>query len=874
MLVKGALRNFKMIQINFKKFIQKFFNKNSWPYWISFIIPMAVFYLYFACNNFNILTVDLGQQYVDLLAFLRKNLFTDSLNLIYSFSNGLGNSMIGVDAYYLFSPFNLILFLFPIKYLPFAILLLISLKIGSIGLSSFYYWKRHGSVKNTYALTASIAYALSGYVIANHINLMWLDSLILLPLLIDAIDQTLAKKKNHLILVTFALWITNFYTGYMALLFGFLYFLSKIFFFPSKDRFPLIKRYLLNSILASFLAAFILLPVFFELLAGKVSGGATWDFSLQYQPFDELSKLIDGSYNFHEMEKGLPNIFISLPLTLLTIAYFFSKKINWKNKMANGILLLFLLLSTIFSPLVLLWHMGQFPIWYPARFSFVLIFFALNLVINFLSTEEDLSWISNIILSLIGLGLILYWIFFQNDFTFINDTNIIISAAFIFGGLLFLLFIFTKNKFAGVFLYTIVCVEMVANLIFSLNNLSYQENRDYQNYLINSSETTNYLNKKDKNFYRVEKTFYRSDDDPFTSNYNGITSFNSITDAKSLKLLSSLGYIHNSNSVTNNGGTLLTDSLLGIKYYLKPNYIRDNINEKAKMQFNNNNQRPDTNKYPIVKDFSQLILNKNNTSLPLAFLSNISSSSLNWMADDPIYNQELLFKKITGSTSSLFKEITLNSPKTSGVSFLPNNRQLYNWKKNANNPNITFNYQANRNDSYYLQLPASLNENSVSLYINNQEYDLSMRDDQTRLINISNYQTSSHLKIKFVLKATNLDLSDLKLWQLNLNEMDKVLTRFNQNQPITHQVNPLLLRTNSFSTKETKILNTTIPYSKNWLIFDNGNLLHKGLFANTFLSAKLQKGSHQLIFIYIPFALLLGILISLMSLVFLKLFWH
>ena len=167
------------------------------------------------------LTVDLGQQYVDFLAFFRRNLFSHPLRLIYSFSNGLGGSMLATDAYYLCSPFNLLLFLFPQHFLPQAILIIIALKIGAAGLSSYYYWKQK-ITNHFYALAASSAYALSGYVIGNHYNLMWLDSVILLPLLINAIDRLLAHQKNKLILITFLLWFTNFYTGFMALAFGLL----------------------------------------------------------------------------------------------------------------------------------------------------------------------------------------------------------------------------------------------------------------------------------------------------------------------------------------------------------------------------------------------------------------------------------------------------------------------------------------------------------------------------------------------------------------------------------------------------------------------------------------------------------------------------
>lgn len=220
-------------KVNYLK--QNLFTKSKIPYYLSFFIPFIIFFMYFALHKFNILTVDLGQQYVDFFSFLRNSLFTHPSNLIYSFQNGLGNSMLGTDAYYLLSPFNLILFLFSKNQLPIAILLLITLKIGAMGLSSFFYWKKR--IPDYYALSSSLAYALCGYVIANHFNLMWLDSAILLPLLVNEIDHCLYNKPNHLILLTFLLWFTNFYTGFMVLLFGFLYFLSQLTFTQFKRSF-------------------------------------------------------------------------------------------------------------------------------------------------------------------------------------------------------------------------------------------------------------------------------------------------------------------------------------------------------------------------------------------------------------------------------------------------------------------------------------------------------------------------------------------------------------------------------------------------------------------------------------------------------------
>lgn len=131
----------------------------------------------------------------------------------------------------------------------------------------------------------------------------------------------------------------------MALAFGLLYLLSKIFFINKQERLRLNWIYLRKSIAGSFLDAFMLFPVLIEMLQGKASSTASWNLGWQFSPVEQLTKLAEGAYNFHEMQEGMPNIYLTMPFLLLTILYFLSKKINWQRKLANGILLIFLIAS-------------------------------------------------------------------------------------------------------------------------------------------------------------------------------------------------------------------------------------------------------------------------------------------------------------------------------------------------------------------------------------------------------------------------------------------------------------------------------------------------------------------------------------------------
>lgn len=842
-------------------------NQQQFFYLLSFLLPALTIFIYFACNHFNVLIVDLGQQYVDFLAFLRRNLVTDPLQLIYSFQNGLGGSMIATSAYYLLSPLNLILFLFPQNQLPLAILTVIALKFGFCGLTSFYYWQKIKHNNKYYAWAASCAYALSGYAVANYFNIMWLDTLILLPLLLTSIDQIFKNEKDHLVLITFLIWFTNFYTGAMALLFGFLSFLSKICFVAKNQRKRVIFTYLKKSILGSFLCSFILLPVFGELITERTNEVANWSFSWQFRPDLEIAKLALGSYSFHEMEAGMPNIFMTTPFVLLTISYFMQENIDRKRRIINGILLLFLILSLDFTPLVLVWHLGQFPTWYPGRFSFVLIFFCLNLALQSLQIKQELPLWSKIIIGLFAIAFVSYCYFMQNNFTFFNEDNLVLITLFLVLALLFLYFIMGRHHLAKQFLFAIVDLEAIANLILSLNNLSFQNNRDYQNFAANGQQATTYLKKRDASLYRVEKTFSRSDDDPFTANYNGISSFNSITNQHVFNFLSNLGYLHNSNSFNNLGSTAISDSLLGVKYYLQPNYERQ-VTQTKKMQFANDNGRQDVNFYHLLKKEPQLVIRQNQAALKPIFLSQNTSKNFTFIPDQPALNQERLLNFILNQNTQIMHELPLPKAKLQNAKFLPNTHTCLT-KDEQNNSYLTYQLHLKTNDSYYLQLPAGLEENQVSLTINGKTVNLEVCDDQTHLLNVANEQKGITLKLKFQLLQKQVAFDGLSLYRINNPKLQQNLLAFKQVQLQIRRVNPLYLASNNFRSKK-QVLLTTIPYSHNWLIFDHRQRIKPSKFAATFLQVKLTDGEHKLRFIYVPWLFLIGLLLSLLTLIMIK----
>lgn len=822
-----------------------------------------------------VLTVDLGQQYVDFLAYYRNNLFSSPLNLIYSFAKGLGGSMLGTDAYYLNSPLNLILFLFPKKLLPEAILGLISIKIGLIGLSSYYLWQRKfNDYHKAIALTASLAYALCGYVIANNLNLMWLDTLILLPLLILCINQMLAGKKNNwLILVTFLLWFTNFYTGFMALLFGVLYFVCQLFSEKRTHTFTFIKDYLIKSIIGSLLAGFTLLPTFFELLQGKTHSNTNFNFNFQFLPWNIFNKLEIGSYSFDEMESGMPNIYLTSLLLFICLTYFLSKKISLRAKIANFALLLFLLLSFSFNPLILLWHMGQFPVWYPGRFSFVFVFFAINLAMQVLNKQESFSLIQKNITVIVAIALGVFFYISRSHYGFMDQTKFELSLLFMACDLL--LIIFYRYKWAPLFILGLAGMEVVVNLMFSLDSITYQKNYAYRNTTQALSQATNYINQNDSTLFRSEKNFDRSENDALSQGYNGVAHFNSISDWRTIQFIDKIGLKHNDNSFSNNYSTLATDAILGIKYYYIPSSGFRTLPVNKQINLTEVYWRPDLDKDKIIKRSKQIQTRQNSAVLPLFFKIN-SSKKISLKSGDPVGNQTRLLQNILGTKETFFTSLDLpDNPEVHNVDAWPGGWRQYDRINKNKDSSVSFVIKPKTNDPYYFELPSDIDNDTASMYINGNSVDTDSLGNSPKLVNFASNDKGQTVRINFLLHTSSINLTNARIWRLNINKLQSAIKKYNKTQPTVYQTSPLSLKmTANNAKKTTQKLASTIPFSNNWLVFNNGHLVKKQLWADAFLSFNLKAGKNKITLIYVPFTFIMGLLISLITAITLLIYYR
>ncbi|MDR0899441.1 MAG: YfhO family protein, partial [Lactobacillaceae bacterium] len=430
-----------------------FLKKNKFSI-ASFFVPLLVVVAYYASRQMSpfghssILTVDLGQQYIDMFSGFKHSLLQNPNSIFYSFTKNFGGEMFSEWAYYLLSPLNVVFLFFNQENLPIAIFLLVILRAGISGLMVDLFLRKTKLVINDWLIfAASITYALSGWFTANQVNLLWQDDVIFYPLLLLLLYKFVENQKKFLPFILFFsfILIDNFYIGYMiglSLPLWALWFAS----FVKKMSVKRIAIVLISMVGSILISAVVLIPTAYQLLLGKGQDTVkNIDWHLIENPLYTFFKLIPGSFNFDEMQHGFANWFVPIIILFGVIAFFFNETFSKRTKIISLLFLVFYGASFVWNPMILLQHMLQMPVWYPYRFSFIPILFLIVLgFIGLQSIRSKMQWFG------LGLSATLFAIlviFAKNSLkqaTFINQNDL--EVFFIFG-LASLALFFVRKKY-------------------------------------------------------------------------------------------------------------------------------------------------------------------------------------------------------------------------------------------------------------------------------------------------------------------------------------------------------------------------------------------------------------------------------------------
>ncbi|MBQ1211345.1 MAG: YfhO family protein [Clostridia bacterium] len=602
--------------------------------------------------------VDMHHQYAPLLAQLKKMIVSGD-SALYTFEVGLGASFLPLFGYYLASPFNLLLLLFPDSLLCEAILVITLLKnMLTAALMTAALQYIYG--KRTAALPlVSVMFSMSAYLIAYSWNIMWLDCVMLLPLVIWGFEKLMREGKYPLYALSLAaLLYCNYYIGFMCCIFLVLYYLAYLFRERRgwQDNLLSVVRFGLGSLIGGLISFALLLPVAAALGTTSAAGGTFREMDTMFPLFDLFKQLLFGTVP--TIRSGnLPNLYCGIFTVVLVPLFATTKTIPLRRRLAYLGLLALVGLSTTVNNADLFWHGMHSPNDLPYRYSFLFSFVLVLLAYEALVHVKDITpkQIGATAAGLIAL-LALTQVTTEKELTFLS-LYVSLGLIAVYAVLTYLVaHRKTAAEIGYVLLLAAVMVEMVANAnatFVQLNNNEYFT--AHSAYVDNSiTEATRQVVDKMQqwdeeetgaDFYRMEFIPRRTCVDTALYHYAGVTVFASSNSYNETRLMGGLGFAVNGvNSHLYHSFNPVADSVLGIRYLASSTEL-DTL------------EKIDT----ITHEGCTYHIYRNPNALPLGFVTNEAVKEWTYSYYNPILTQNEMLQAMTNNGQKVFRLQTIES---------------------------------------------------------------------------------------------------------------------------------------------------------------------------------------------------------------------
>lgn len=835
---------------------------------LSFVTAIAIWILIAFCydmapfGDITILRMDLYHQYGPLFAELRDRLVSGG-SLLYSWQSGGGGSFLGNFFNYLSSPLSLLVLFFKHINITDAIALIIILKCALSAASFTYYLKASDEFKKHNPITAGfgLLYAFSGYFIAYYWNVMWLDGMLLLPLIVLGIERIVNDKSPKLYVITLALLIiSSYYMGFMVCIFAVLYALTYYF-----GKYGFEKRliraggnFICFSILAAGISAVCLYPTLHALKAcSATSGTFPSDASTYFNIFDFLANHMASLEPTIRSsgEDVLPNIYCGIATVMLAILYLYIKSIPIKEKISRALLLVFLFLSFDINVLNYIWHGFHFPNDLPYRFSFMYSFVLLTVAFKALIRIRELKGKD---LLNIGLGTCVFIVLLEElGSKNVNTATIIVSLVF---AVLYtiVLSLLNNKKFLASSVACLLFCCMFAEIAIA-NTDHYDIDQPKTNYASDYTDFREIKNKLDEregnDFYRMELTDLRTRMDPSWYGYNGVSAFSSMAYEKTANLQYNLGMFGNYiNSYTYNPQTPVYNAMFGIKYL---------VNNSEKIKLNDKI-------YTQVTSNEKFTAYENKYSLPIAFC--VSNNIENWNSsfNNPFETQADFIEKATG-VSGVFDTL------------VPTEINYSNLNEFGDDEIMTGNYMFSKtsvgeSSSFTLTFTPEKDQN-VYVYVKSDDVDtITVRDlggnlqidqdvDEEYILDIGECKANKPIFIDIPVAETASGYVDAFVVGLNTEKFEEAYKIMKSGSINMTEFSDTGFK-GTVDAAEDCILYTSVNFDDSWEIMVDGKALTYDdviQIGDALFGIKLTAGEHKIIFDYQPKGLKQGAIISVIS---------
>ncbi len=813
------------------------------------------------------MVVDMHHQYAPLLSGLRDSILTGDLSL-YSFEVGLGANYLSLFAYYMASPFNLLLLLFPQSFLAEGILFITLLKNAMCGAMFALCVQEVFGKRNLTIPAVSVMYSLMMYLLAYSWNIMWLDVVMVLPLVIYGFERMMKTGKflTYVLSLAYALY-ANYYIAFMLCIFMVLYYAAYCAREVHSGRefgigFARIAGY---SVLAVCLTAVLLVPVYMALKVTSAAGADLPEITNTLDMFELLGRHLAGTSP--TIRSGnLPNMYCGVLAMIAVPLFALNKGIPLRRRLAYIALWLVLAVTFLVNWTDLAWHGLHAPNDLPYRFSFLYSFVLLLMVFEVLQHVDTMSH-----KQVFGTFAALV-VYLMVEERFGKDTYDF-ATVYINLGLIavytVILALATRRKFRRHVLHALLLLVITAELTFNAGYALVQVNNNeyftrHVDYLDNSTSVAVQAAVKEaqrlgdekygEGTYRIEVLPRRTCVDTALFHYAGITNFASSNYYTTTKLMGGLGYaINGVNSHLYESFMPFTDSLFGIRYLVSTANLK--------------NHPQLTHRSTVTNGDKTYYVYENRDALALGYVVDSSVQSFSYSKYHPFTSMQDLFSSMNSTYLTLF-DYNGFVPETDTGAQTGHGAQSFRVQPASSGETARFTATIEYPGQVYIFVDCTA---AKKLAVQSGDNNWNPSPNEPYIIDAGTRKKGDTVTLDVT--AEKFCSGNFFVVTLNNEAYKKGLDLLrNEELKVTKRDGNRVEGTVDASFSGTMM--TTIPYDKGWTVKVDGKVVKTSAIGEGLLAFKVNKGEHTVEMVYYPSGWWIGLGISVIAWIVLLLLWR
>ena len=569
-----------------------------------------------------------------------------------------------------------------------------------------------------------------------------------------------------------------------------------------------------------------LLPVYHSLSYGKFdfSDNVTkqTELSANFDLIELLDKMFPGTYDTCRMS-GLPFLYCGTIVLVLVPCFFFMKKIRGRDRIGAAVILCVMTVSMYIKQVDMVWHGGQLPNWLPQRYSFMISFLLVSFAARAFNEIGEIPK-KRIAVSALVWFVVLLHIEATDNYLADIDRDTMDGITVVLPAMLVLLLVSAalvqvkdklgKRRGAAVLLCVIIGAEGFYNTIDQLyrqhQDIVYSTRASYNSVIQPTRKVVQGIKAEDDGFYRIEKTYHRTVNDPIALNMYGLSHSSSTLNAKPIALLEKLGFSARSHYTRYTGATEITKSLFGVKYELS---CPDDSTSK-------------------IKSADDITVTRNELALPMAYL--VDNDYLDTDLDDsrPFQNQNVLLANMLGKAyvTDYFTRI-INSDETpvdlekTNVTQGKTTDGHHSFKVIDKNKNAEIVYTMNmpEKSALYMYLPSRY-ERTVNVWLNREKFlGTYFEGDNNSIMKIGDFEKGEQVIIGLTLTKDDLYFKEAQFVYVDNEAIKRDLLDLlaMNSETVAERPTPTEMKV-TVNAAQNCTLFTSIPLEKGWEVFVDG----------------------------------------------------